>query len=48
MVSLVAWRKECEAVSHNDMGHWKSDHEQSETRTILHALDGAADGATDL
>ena len=30
------------------MRYGKSDHEEPETRTILHTLDGAADGATDL
>ena len=44
---VVAWGKECEAT-HKDMGHLQSDHEEVDTKIILHAVDATADGATDL
>ena len=44
---VVAWGKECEAT-HKDMGHLQSDHEEADTKIILHAVDATADGATDL
>ena len=44
---VVAWGKECEAT-HKDMGHLQSDHEEANTKIILHAVDATADGATDL
>ena len=44
---VVAWGKECEAT-HKDMGHLQSDHEEADTKIILHAVDATAEGATDL
>ena len=44
---VVAWGTECEAT-HKDMGHLQSDHEEADTKMILHALDATADGATEL
>ena len=44
---VVAWGKECEATQ-KDMGHLQSDHEEADTKIILHAVDATADGATDL
>ena len=43
----VARGKECE-TTHKDMGHLQSDHEEADTKIILHALYATADGATDL
>ena len=43
---LIAWGKECEAT-HKDMGHIPSDHEEADTKIILHALNATADSATD-
>ena len=34
---VVAWGKECEATL-KGMGHLQSDHEEADTRIILHAL----------
>ena len=44
---VVAWEKECEAT-HKDMGHLYSDHEEANTKIILHAVNATADSATDL
>ncbi|KAK3746101.1 hypothetical protein QZH41_015518, partial [Actinostola sp. cb2023] len=44
---VVAWGTVCEAT-HKDMGHLHSDHEEADTKMILHAIDATADGATDL
>ena len=35
---LVAWGKECKAT-HKDMGHLQSDHEEADTKIILHAVE---------
>ena len=43
----VARGKECEAT-HKDMGYLQSDHEEADTKIILHALHVTADGAADL
>ena len=43
----VARGKECEAT-HKDMGYLQSDHEEADTKIILHALHATADGAADL
>ena len=44
---VVAWGKECEAT-HKDIGHLQSDHEEADTKIILHVLNATADSATDL
>ncbi|KAL9960825.1 hypothetical protein ACROYT_G034330 [Oculina patagonica] len=44
---VVAWGTECEAT-HKDMAHLQSDHEEADTKMILHALDATDDGATHL
>ena len=35
-------------TSHKDVRHLQSDHEEADTKIILHALDITADGATEL
>ena len=44
---IVAWATECKAT-HKDMSHLQSDHEEADTKIILHAIDATADGATEL
>lgn len=44
---IVAWATECKAT-HKDVSHLQSDHEEADTKMILHALDAIADGATEL
>ena len=43
----VARGKECEAT-HKDTGYLQSDHEEADTKIILHALHATADGAAGL
>jgi len=44
---IVAWATECKAT-HKDVIHLQSDHEEADTKNILHVLDAAADSATEL
>ena len=44
---IVAWATECKAT-HKDVSHLQSDHEEADTKIILHGLDAIADGATEL
>ena len=44
---VVAWVTECKAT-YKDVSHLQSDHEESDTKIILRALDTTADGATEL
>lgn len=44
---VVAWGTACEAT-HKEMSQLQSDHEEADTKMILHAIDASADGATEL
>ena len=44
---VVAWATECKAI-YKDVSHLQSDHEEADTKIIVHALDATADGATEL
>jgi len=44
---IVVWTTECKAA-HKDVSHLQSDHEEADTKIVLHALDATADGATEL
>ena len=44
---IVAWGTMCEAT-HKDMSHLLSNHEEADTKIILHALDATNDGATEI
>ena len=43
----MARATECKATN-KDVSHLQSDHEEVDTKIILHALDSTADGATEL
>ena len=43
----VAWGCQCRAT-HQNVNHLQSDHEEADTKTLLHALDTTANGATEL
>ena len=51
---LGCWRADCCGMgngceaTHKGMGHLQSDHEEADTRMVLHALDATNDGATKL
>ena len=44
---VVAWGSVCKAT-HKDVAHLQSNQEEADTKTILHALDATANGATQL
>ena len=44
---VVAWGSECEA-SHKDVTHLQSTQEEADTKMLLHAIDTAAHGATEI
>ena len=44
---VVAWGSVCKAT-HKDVVHLQSNQEEADTKTILHALDATANGATQL
>ena len=44
---VVAWVAESKATC-KDVSHLQNDHEESDTKIIVHALDTTADGATEL
>lgn len=44
---VVAWGSECEAT-HKDVTHLRSTQEEADTKMLLHAVDAAAHGATEI
>ena len=44
---IVAWATECKAT-HKDVSYLQSDHEEADTKIILHALDATAASAMEL
>ena len=44
---IVAWATECKATP-KDVSHFQSDHEEVNTKNILHVVDATADSATEL
>ena len=42
---VVAWGTHCEAT-HRDMAHLESNHEEADTKLLLHAVDATSSGAT--
>lgn len=44
---VVAWGCECKGT-HKDMSYLKSNHEEADTKIILHALDATINGATEI
>ena len=45
--AVVAWGCQCRAT-HQNVNHLQSDHEEADTKTLLHALDATANAATEI
>ena len=44
---VVAWGSQCQAI-HKSMNHIQSDHEEADTKLLLHAVDATICGATSI